>query len=274
MKQKEIRNITYDTDLNIEAYNFQGIMQKFPNHFHDYYVIGFISEGKRRMLCNNCSYIISEGDLILLNPKDNHACEQINDEPLNYKCINILPEVMQKCVSEITGSERLPVFDEPMVCRSALTPKLAELHMMIMNGENDLIKEETFLLFIARLIEEYAVKASAAANIHRSKASKLVCDYLEENYSRNISLDELSRLAGMSKFHLLRSFTRQNGISPYGYLSTVRIDKSKKMLKEGLSLVDTALETGFSDQSHFSNVFKKFTGLTPGQYMKTFSTGE
>ncbi|MCD8491488.1 MAG: AraC family transcriptional regulator [Geovibrio sp.] len=118
------------------------------------------------------------------------------------------------------------------------------------------------------------MKASAAANIHRSKASKLVCDYLEENYSRNISLDELSRLAGMSKFHLLRSFTRQNGISPYGYLSTVRIDKSKKMLKEGLSLVDTALETGFSDQSHFSNVFKKFTGLTPGQYMKTFSTGE
>ena len=38
----ETRTVCFDTELNIEAYNFKGIMQKFPNHFHDYYVVGFI----------------------------------------------------------------------------------------------------------------------------------------------------------------------------------------------------------------------------------------
>ncbi len=43
--QKEIRTVCYDEDLHLEAYRFEGIVQPFPNHFHDYYVIGFIEAG-------------------------------------------------------------------------------------------------------------------------------------------------------------------------------------------------------------------------------------
>lgn len=45
--QKEVRSVYFDADLNVEAYSFMGIAQKFPNHFHDYYVIGFIENGQR-----------------------------------------------------------------------------------------------------------------------------------------------------------------------------------------------------------------------------------
>ena len=45
--QKEIRTICYDDDLHLEAYRFEGIVQQFPNHFHNYYVIGFIEAGTR-----------------------------------------------------------------------------------------------------------------------------------------------------------------------------------------------------------------------------------
>lgn len=45
--KNEIRTVQYDTELKVESYQFQGIMQKFPNHFHDYYVIGFIEKGRR-----------------------------------------------------------------------------------------------------------------------------------------------------------------------------------------------------------------------------------
>ena len=48
--QKEIRTICYDDDLHLEAYRFEGIVQQFPNHFHDYYVIGFIEAGT--VVCN------------------------------------------------------------------------------------------------------------------------------------------------------------------------------------------------------------------------------
>lgn len=48
----EVRTVYYDSDLHIEAYRFEGVKQKFPNHFHDYYVIGFIENGKRLLICN------------------------------------------------------------------------------------------------------------------------------------------------------------------------------------------------------------------------------
>lgn len=64
MKQ-EIRIVKYDAQLKVEAYHFKGIMQKFPNHFHEYYVIGFIENGKRLLSCKSKEYIIEPGDLLL-----------------------------------------------------------------------------------------------------------------------------------------------------------------------------------------------------------------
>ena len=48
--EREQRRIYYDRDLGIEAYNLSGIVQKFPNHFHEYYVIGFVEGGRRHVL--------------------------------------------------------------------------------------------------------------------------------------------------------------------------------------------------------------------------------
>jgi transcriptional regulator GlxA family with amidase domain len=85
-------------------------------------------------------------------------------------------------------------------------------------------------------------------------------------------LDELAKLTGVSKYHMLRTFTKQKGISPYSYLETIRIGKAKQFLEQGHIPLDVAFETGFSDQSHFTNYFKKLIGLTPKQYQKIFSS--
>ena len=45
--KKEVRTVVYDDELHIEAYRFEGIVQPFPNHFHEYYVIGFMEDGER-----------------------------------------------------------------------------------------------------------------------------------------------------------------------------------------------------------------------------------
>ena len=60
------------------------------------------------------------------------------------------------------------------------------------------------------------------------------------------------------------------GITPYQYLQTIRIDKAKGFLEDGQEVIDVALKTGFTDQSHFTNFFKKFIGITPGQYRDIF----
>ncbi len=269
MKQ-EMRKVKYDTELNIEAYHFQGIMQKFPNHFHEYYVIGFIEKGKRFLSCKNKEYLIEPGDLLLFNPRDNHTCEQIDGKALDYRCINIQPEIMRKMIFEITGKEYLPYFTSQVVLHSDLVALLCELHLIVMEEERDFRKEEIFLFLLEQLVEEYTEHAVTDENTEQSTEVRVTCEFLENHYMENITLDDLCKLTGLSKYHLLRCFTRQKGISPYSYLETIRIGKAKKMLEQGILPIDVALQTGFTDQSHFSNFFKKFIGLTPKQYMNIF----
>ncbi|HBF0311017.1 TPA: AraC family transcriptional regulator [Clostridioides difficile] len=269
MRQEE-RTVCFDRELKIEAYRFKGIMQKFPNHFHEHYVIGFIEKGQRYLSCKNKEYTTSTGDLLLFNPFDSHTCEQIDDKVLDYRCINIKPEIMKKTVFEITGKNYLPKFNQSVIFRSELVPLLQELHYIIMEEELDFKKEELFFFLIEQLIEEHT-EPNLQSNLENTNIEiQAVCDYLENNYAEHIVLDELSAIAGMNKYSLLRNFTKLKGITPYRYLENIRVNKAKKLLEKGVEPIDAAIQTGFVDQSHFTNFFKNFIGLTPKQYQNIF----
>ena len=266
---KEVRTVCFDNDLKIEAYRFYGIMQKFPNHFHDYYVIGYIDKGRRCLLCKDREYTVNPGDITIFNPRDVHTCEQLDGTTMDYHSINIRPEVMQKTVCEITGQEYLPHFSQTVLYNSDLVSPLRELHCMISHEAADFKKEELFLFLIEQLLAE-CDREPAPFVPGRAGQFDAVCKYLEDNFSKTITLDELSQIAGLSKYHFLRSFTRQKGISPYSYLEAVRIGNAKSLLEKGVTPMEVAYQTGFSDQSHFTNFFKKLIGLTPRQYMRIF----
>lgn len=93
--KKETRTVVYDDELRIEAYRFEGIVQPFPNHFHEYYVIGFIEDGERCLSCKNQEYVITKGNIILFNPGDNHGCVQ-NDGGTLHSCKG---RELQPCIS-------------------------------------------------------------------------------------------------------------------------------------------------------------------------------
>jgi len=268
--RKEIRTVKYDAELKLEAYRFEGVMQEFPNHFHDYYVIGFIENGRRFLSCKSREYTIAPGDLLLFNPGDSHACAQCDGGALDYRCVNIPRETMRRAAFEISGKENLPYFTERVVFHSDLVALLRELHLAVMEEEKEFKKEELFFFLLEQLIEEYAEPFDRAHTSNQNEEVSAVCEFMRQNYMQNITLDDLSRIAGLSKYYLLRTFTKQQGISPYSYLITIRVGKAKKLLEQGVSPIEAALQAGFSDQSHFSNFFKKLIGLTPKQYMRIF----
>lgn len=90
--KKETRTAVYDDGLRIEAYHFEGIVQPFPNHFHEHYVIGFVEDGTRRLSCRNREYSIEKGSIVLFNPGDNHACVQSDDGTFDYRGFKSLPK--------------------------------------------------------------------------------------------------------------------------------------------------------------------------------------
>ena len=93
---------------------------------------------------------------------------------------------------------------------------------------------------------------------------------MEQHFADRIYLDQICRYAGLSKSTLLRAFTKSKGVTPYSYLENIRIGKAKKLLEQGVPPIEAALQTGFSDQSHFTNYFNRFIRLAPGLYRDIF----
>ena len=268
---QEQRQVYYDRELEIEAYNLSGIVQRFPNHFHEYYVIGFVEGGKRRMWCKNCEYDVVAGDMILFNPRDNHFCEPINGEILDYRAINIKPEIMSKAVKEITGSDYLPYFTQNVVRQSDIIHSLRDFYNAVVRHAPRLEREETLFFLLEQILEECTAPFGETGRSEPDQQIKALCLYMDNHYTENITLDEMLTMTSFGKSYLLRSFTKQVGVSPYRYLQTVRLDRAKKLLEQNVAPIDAAVMAGFSDQSHFTKFFKEFIGLTPKQYQRIFN---
>lgn len=267
--KKETRTVVYDDELRIEAYRFEGIVQPFPNHFHEYYVIGFVENGKRCLSCKNQEYTIEKGDVVLFNPGDNHACVQSDDDTLDYRAINITKEVMLDLAEEVTGRRKLPGFSRNVIFDEEVTCYLHPLHELIMKGSCEFGKEENLLLLISLLIQRYGQPFENCIPECREEIER-ACALIEQHFSDRIYLDQICRYAGLSKSTLLRAFTKSKGVTPYSYLENIRIGEAKKLLEQGISPVEAAMRTGFSDQSHFTNYFNRFIGLAPGLYRDIF----
>jgi AraC-like DNA-binding protein/mannose-6-phosphate isomerase-like protein (cupin superfamily) len=267
--KKEVRTVVYDDQLRMEAYRFEGIVQPFPNHFHEYYVIGFVEKGERCLSCKNQEYAIQKGDIILFNPGDNHACVQSDDGTLDYRGINISQEVMLDLAEEVTGKRELPGFSRNVIQDEELSCYLRPLHELVMKGSCEFGKEENLLLLLSLLIERYGQPFESCVPDCRAEIDR-ACAFMEEHFAQRIGLEQICRHVGLSKSTLLRAFTKSKGVTPYRYLENVRIGQAKKLLEQGVPPVEAALQTGFSDQSHFANLFSRFIGLTPGVYREIF----
>ncbi|GAA0280390.1 AraC family transcriptional regulator [Muricomes sp. OA1] len=271
IKKQEQRHIYYDRDLGIEAYQLSGIVQKFPNHFHEFYVIGFIEGGKRHLWCKGQEYDLSAGDLVLFNPRDNHYCAPVGGELLDYRAVNINADVMTGIVKEITGKEYTPYFTRNVIIQSEIAPSVADVYDAILMDSPKLKKEEALFYLIEQILQEYAVPLEKVGDTEPDKQTKMLCSYMEQHLAENITLDDLASMIGAGKSYLLRSFAKQVGVSPYRYLQTIRIERAKRLLEQGIVPIDVAGMTGFTDQSHFTNYFKEFIGLTPKQYQRIFT---
>jgi AraC family transcriptional regulator len=96
-----------------------------------------------------------------------------------------------------------------------------------------------------------------------------VQDYIERNLGEAISLEDLARVAGVSRFHFARQFRACTGESPMGYLLRTRVERAKIRLRESHArVIDIAAELGFADQSHFTRRFRRLVGMPPSAYAR------
>ncbi|WP_026486716.1 AraC family transcriptional regulator [Caldanaerobius polysaccharolyticus] len=103
----------------------------------------------------------------------------------------------------------------------------------------------------------------------RNAAVYQAIEYIKNNYKENISLEDVAHYVHLSPNYLSRLFKEEMGMSYTDYLNKLRVEESKKYLaKLDLNILDVALMVGFQDQSYFTRVFKKYEGVSPGQFRK------
>ncbi len=94
----------------------------------------------------------------------------------------------------------------------------------------------------------------------------LARDYIAEHFRDEISVDELARLANVSRYHFIRAFRSAFGLPPHAYINQVRLQYARKLLLAGRTAIEAALESGFYDQSRLNGLFKRAYGVTPARY--------
>lgn len=148
---------------------------------------------------------------------------------------------------------------------------LAELCREAANPDNvfNLMAEGWSIQALAHIsrISEAGEEQRAERGGLPSRSVRRIEEYVRENLSQPISLEELSEIAGLSKRHFLRSFQASVGMTPYKYVLALRIAEAKRQLSEtSNSITDVALATGFGHAQHFSTSFRNAAGETPSSY--------
>lgn len=235
----------------------------FKPHFHETYSIILINNGVGDYSYKQKEYIVPQGELLLLNPYDIHTGRSIGKDVWRFQSIYIPTSY----VKETLNWDKPQNLDAGIVKDPIFTRKAFQLHQALME-KNDLLEIESLLSnFLHELFSTYSTSAQTAIKKpEEGNRIRAIRDYLHDNYNQEIALDELSAQFNISRFHLIKSFCRQYGLPPHKYLINLRIEKSKPLLRKQWPVTRVAYETGFYDQSHFINSFKKLVGTTPKKY--------
>ena len=255
----------------------------FTIHSHDFMELVIIFKGKGTHCIFDREYPIEEGDVFVIPPNVEHGYKNACTLSLFNIMFNLssFPFIKQYDLQTLPGFHLLfeaePNLRKSHSFKSRLrlskkTLKYAENHAIKIQRELEDqtkgFKLATLASFIDLLVFLSRCSPTTTSPEYQTvyRISEVI-SYLENNYSDDISLDYLGKIAFLSKRHLLRIFKNATGMTPIGYLLKLRINKACILLKNTqLTASQISNEVGFIDSNYFSRQFKKIMNISPIHY--------
>ncbi|MEM7802079.1 MAG: AraC family transcriptional regulator [Chloroflexota bacterium] len=255
--------------LDISLMQALYVKHKYPPHSHDYYVICLLEAGLSTYQVCGQRYLSPPRGIICINPGDLHTGEAASDQGLQVRALYPTVAHLRKAAAALTERPVASLrFKSVYIQDPTLLKMLFSLHEMLRGDGGQLAQESAFVEALTLLLECYTDVGPAVEirNQTEHDAVQKGMRYLEERYMSRVSLTELADHVGLSTYYYLRIFRKEVGLPPYTYLQNFRIRQAQALIKGGMPLVEVSAEVGLSNQSHLTRLFKRYLGVTPGQY--------
>ncbi|MFH1913125.1 MAG: AraC family transcriptional regulator [Pseudomonadota bacterium] len=252
-------------EIRVSRYNEEA----FRRHVHDAWSVGLIEAGRTTFLLDEAWHVAARGQMVAIEPDAVHACNPDPGSVMAYRMFYVAPGLLDEAAAEVLGGvdcRARPGFVSPVIDDADLFRLWRRLHIAVAIKADRLEKQSLLMQGLADLLTRHGRLASPGECAQAPDAIKLVREHLAARLDERVGLDELSALAGISRYHLLRLFSRETGLPPHAYQNQLRVDRARTLLARGAPISQVAAEVGFVDQSHFTRIFRQFTGATPRQY--------
>jgi len=261
----KIKHWRSDRLLNVGFSSYSLTHHSFPRHFHEHYVIQLVVQGTDKFYCNGNTYDAAANEVVFINPGEVHTGSTMGANTLVYCSLSPTREQIQ----QIAGILEKPLpndfcFNHPVSRPSRLANKMRSLFHAIEQNAQSILSEELFFDVMNDLLDNG--KRSDTPSIRSDARVKELINVMRDSFTEPLTLQRMSELVRISPFHLIRLFKTSTGLSPYEYLVTLRVEHARKLLTEGRTVQDAALESGFYDTSHLNRMFKKVSGSTPKNF--------
>jgi len=232
--------------------------------YHDSYLLMYIKEGEGTIRYNNKIFTAKTNDLVLINCHIPHMYTTESWETLWIHFNgNVSEEYFQLlhnrfgCVISLQDSKLIP-----------------DLLMTILESfkNTDISYEALISCHIQQMLTELIMLSSHFTLTDTAKPNIVLesINYIQDNYMNKILLEDLAKYVCISPFYFSRIFKSETGYSPYEYITMIRLNHAKMLLKTtNLLIKEIAFKVGFNSESNFVTCFKEHANVTPSKFRNT-----
>lgn len=236
-------------------------------HTHPTYVVALITHGCERVRIGRHSSTAPAGTMIVVNPEECHDGEPGTEGGWAYRTFYPSVALLTAVANEL-GQDHLPLFPRAFIDDPELAAAIAVAHESSMS-DDVVAAEASMLIALRQLILRHGdldCRTEPLENSGSRRRFGLYRQIIEDDPAGELNLESLARVAGVTRFQVIRDFKRETGLTPSAFIRNCRARRAGRLIGQGSSLIDASIAAGFSDQSHLTRTFRSMHGITPKMF--------
>jgi AraC-like DNA-binding protein len=255
--------------LGLETVAYRGPLPRMPTHAHAQYQLSLYAGAPRRFKVGAAEFAGDPHCAVMIQAGEPHSSVPVDDERLALRTFYLEPRVITEAADSIWHGRGTVAFRDALVRDPSTVEALLAAHRAL--DELQPSAEEQLCVALEHLVGKHATPTGAVLSPSGTQARVArVRDLIEDRVADSLSLGELATVADVSRFHLIRLFRQQYGVTPFAYQRNQRVERARAAFRGGGSVSDAVAAGGFADQSHLGRTFRAVMGATPGQYRRCF----